>query len=89
MGSDCATRNQRSNGLDPPQRLKGSKQMTKPARAHDVSKLLAKVGNVVVREHVYYRVRHTDSEPREYGRLRASIQDLNETAEKLRKVGGR
>ncbi|MEH6435800.1 hypothetical protein [Massilia sp. DD77] len=63
--------------------------MDTPARGPDASKLLAMTDNVVIRNRVYKRARHSSEESREYGRLNKSIQDLEETAEKLRKAGGR
>jgi hypothetical protein len=87
MGSDCATRNQRSDGLAQPQRLKGSEEMDTPAQAPDASKLLAMTDNVVIRNQVYKRARKTCDEPREYGRLDKSVKDLQEAAEKFRKAG--
>lgn len=80
MGSDCATEKHRR---------KGTETMDTPAQAPDASKLLAKVDNVVIRNRVYNRARRTGDESREYGRLNKSIHDLTETAEKLRKAGGR
>jgi len=61
--------------------------MDTPAQAPDASKLLAMTDNVVIRNQVYKRARKTCDEPREYGRLNKSIQDLEETAEKFRKAG--
>lgn len=87
MGSDCATRNQRSTGLAQPQSPKGTETMDTPAQGPDASKLLAMVDNVDVRNQVFKRARRTDTENREYGRLDKSIKDLRETAEKFRKVG--
>jgi len=87
MGSDCATRNRRSKGLARPQRPKGIETMDTPARGPDASKLLAMTDNVVIRNRVYKRARRTGDESREYGRLNKSINDLAETAEKLRKAG--
>lgn len=86
MGSDCATRNQRRTGLEPPQRLKGSEEMDTPAQAPDASKLLAKIDHAVNRNQVYKRARRTSDEPREYGRLDRSVKDLQEAAEKFRKA---
>lgn len=87
MGSDCATRNQRSTGLEQPQSPKGIETMDTPARAPDASKLLAMTDNVVIRNQVYKRSRRTGDEPREYGRLDKSVKDLQEAAEKFRKAG--
>lgn len=87
MASDCATRHQRSTAPAHDLGTKGIDQMDKPARAPDASKLIAMAGNVVHRNQVYRRSRRTADEPREYGRLNKSINDLAETAEKIRKAG--
>lgn len=86
MGSACATKNQRSKGPARRRRLKGIEAMDTPARAPDASKLLAMTDNVVIRNRVFKRARRTGDESREYGRLNKSINDLAETAEKLRKA---
>lgn len=86
MASDCATRHQRRTA-PPNQGTKGSEPMDNPARAPDASKLLAMTDNVVIRNQVYKRARRTADEGREYGRLNKSINDLAETAEKMRKAG--
>jgi len=88
MDFDCDTRNQQSNGVDRTRRSKGNETMDRPARGPDASKLLAMTDNVVIRNRVFKRARRTDDESREYGRLNKSINDLAETAEKLRKAGG-
>ena len=54
----------------------------------DVEKLLSMTDNVVVRNDIYRRARNSGAEPREYGRLNASIDELAKTAEKCRKQAG-
>lgn len=53
----------------------------------DVSKLLTMTDNVVVRNEVYKCSRNSDTEPREYGRLNKSIDELAKAAEQVRKAG--
>lgn len=57
------------------------------AQEREVSKLLAMTDNVVVRNRAYSSARSTDQAARQYGRLSKSINDLAETAEKVRKGG--
>jgi hypothetical protein len=45
--------------------------------------------NVVIRNRVYKRVRHSELGAREYGRLNKSIDELAETVEKCRKGEGK
>lgn len=65
--------------------------MTTESPGPDVSKLLSMADNVVIRNRVYKRARHSELGAREYGRLDKSISELAETAEKYRKSerGGR
>ena len=51
----------------------------------DVEKLLSSADKVVIRRDVYQRARNSGAEPREFGRLNASIDELAKTAEKCRK----
>jgi len=58
------------------------------AQEQGVSKLLAMTDNVVIRNQAYKRARRSHNEPREYGKLNKSIEELAETAEHLRKKAG-
>jgi hypothetical protein len=60
------------------------------ARKTDVSKLLSMTDNVVLRNRVYRDARNSaDKKERDtqFGRLNQSINELQETAEHLRKAG--
>jgi hypothetical protein len=54
---------------------------------HDVSKLLVMTDNVVIRNQAYERSRFKGAKASnpEYGKLKASINELQVTAEKVRK----
>lgn len=64
--------------------------MSNLARKPDVTKLLSMAENVVIRNQVYKRARHSTDEAeekRQYGRLNESVNELAETTEKFRKAG--
>lgn len=60
--------------------------MSTLSQDYEVSKLLAMVDNVDIRNQVYKRARRSDNEAREYGKLNASVNDLKQAAEKCRKA---
>lgn len=60
--------------------------MSTLSQDNEVSKLLAMVDNVDVRNQVYKRARRSENEAREYGKLNASVNDLKQAAEKCRKA---
>lgn len=64
--------------------------MSTVPRAPSVEKLLTMVDNTVIRNRVYDKVHHSDDKTErdtQYGRLRKSIHELQETAEHFRKAG--